>query len=111
MSHAPIPVDPVAVLGVGIQEAGPEKVGDGSHSHGSTGMARVCLVDGVYRQGTDGVAAFIDDTHNQHAGRSSARPAIVRAGETDGKLCRSRSHAELIVLLCGERHGGWMYTG
>jgi hypothetical protein len=50
-----VAVEPVGVLGVVLQELGPQHVGDVGHAHGHARVAGIGLLHAIHDQGTDGV--------------------------------------------------------
>jgi hypothetical protein len=58
MSHTQdetITVRPDGIFGVEAEELGPNGVGNGCHSHGSSRVARVCLLDSIHGKTTNGI--------------------------------------------------------
>ena len=53
--HEAVAVPPERVVGVVLEEGAPEDLGNIRHPHLRAGMTRVCLLDGIHRESTNGV--------------------------------------------------------
>ncbi len=78
--HEAVAVPPARIAGIELKYVPPQHLGDVRHPHGSARMARIGLLDGIHRQGTNSVGKVAAGGHDELLYLTSVkgdRPRIV----------------------------------
>jgi hypothetical protein len=87
MSHTQnksITVGPDGIFWIKAEELGPDSVGNRSHGHGCSWMARVCLLNTIHRESTDSVDGCLFFGGKADIGDVGVLGVMVRAGGMAG---------------------------
>ena len=80
--HEAVAVGPQRVAGVVLEVAAPQRDGHVGHAHGRARVARIGLLDGVHREGADGVGHEGGIRHGTASGVGYAEPSILSTDPT-----------------------------
>src|SRR5712692_11662362 len=78
--HEAVAVPPARIAGIELKYMPPQHFGDVRHPHGGARMARIGLLDGIHRQGTNSVGKVAAGGHDELLYLTSVtgdRPRIV----------------------------------